>query len=81
MSLIPTPGAVSGKPPITASWVRYITTKGTPEQIDALIYEEVTKLGRKEGGLMFTFGLYPGVPLANIKALMDALSRYAFYYS
>lgn len=58
-----------------------ITFGGTPAQIDALIREEVTKLGRKEGGLMMIYGLYPGVPLANVKALMDALERYAGYFA
>lgn len=58
-----------------------ITYGGTPQQIDALIREEVVKLGRKEGGLMMIYGLYPGLPLENIKALMDAMERYAGYYS
>ncbi|MBI9016810.1 MAG: hypothetical protein JEZ07_06055 [Phycisphaerae bacterium] len=58
-----------------------ITPYGTPEQIDALIKEEVKKLGSKEGGLMMIYGLYPGVPLDNVKALMDAMEKYAFYYS
>lgn len=57
-----------------------ITYGGTPAAIDALIREEVTKLGRKEGGLLMIYGLYPGVPLANVKALMDALERYATYF-
>ena len=58
-----------------------ITPFGTPEQIDALIREEVEKLGSKEGGLMMMYGLYPGVPLSNVKALMDAMEKYAGYYS
>jgi len=58
-----------------------ITRFGTPEQIDALIQEEITKLGSKAGGLMMIYGLYPGVPLENAKALMDAMERYAFHYS
>ncbi len=58
-----------------------ITARGTPEQIDSLIREEVTKLGGKAGGLMMIHGLYPGVPLENIKALMDAMEKYATYYS
>jgi hypothetical protein len=58
-----------------------ITARGTPMQIDALIYEEVTKIGRKEGGLTMVYGLYPGVPLENARALMDAMEKYAFYYS
>lgn len=58
-----------------------ITPFGTPEKIDALVREEVSKIGRKEGGLMMIYGLYPGVPLENVKALMDAMERYAFYFS
>ena len=58
-----------------------ITPFGTPQQIEALIREEVTKLGSKAGGLMMIYGLYPNVPLENVKALMDAMERYAFYYS
>ena len=58
-----------------------ITRFGTPAQIDALIREEVTQLGRKEGGLMMVYGLYPGVPLENVRALMDAMTRYATFYA
>lgn len=57
-----------------------VTPYGTPKEIDALIREEVEKVGCKEGGLLMIYGLYPGVPLENIKALMDAMERYAFYY-
>jgi hypothetical protein len=60
---------------------QHITPGGTPEQIDALIRKEVEMLGSKEGGLMMIYGLYPGVPIENVKALMDAMERYAFYYS
>jgi len=58
-----------------------ITRYGTPQQIDALIREEVEKLGSKQGGLMMIYGLYPGVPLSNVKALMDAMEKYATYYA
>ncbi len=58
-----------------------ITPNGTPEQVDALIREEVEKLGGRNGGLMMIYGLYPGVPLENAKALMDAMEKYAFYYA
>jgi uroporphyrinogen-III decarboxylase len=58
-----------------------VTALGTPAQIDRLIREEVAKLGRKEGGLMMVYGLYPGVPLENVAALMDAMERYAGYYA
>jgi hypothetical protein len=58
-----------------------VTRFGTPAQIDALIRQEVTCLGRKEGGLMMVYGLYPGAPLENVRALMDAMTRYAGFYS
>ncbi len=58
-----------------------ITYAGTPAEIDALIRREVELLGRKEGGLMMIYGLYPGLPLENVRALMDAMERYAGYYS
>jgi uroporphyrinogen decarboxylase len=58
-----------------------ITARGTPKQVDDLILEEVEKLGSKEGGLMMIHGLYPGVPLENVKALMDAMEKYATFYS
>lgn len=57
-----------------------ITAQGTPRQIDDLIKEEVEKLGSRRGGLMMIFGLYPGVPVENVKALMDAMEKYATYY-
>ena len=58
-----------------------ITRFGSPEQIDKLIRQEVEKLGSKQGGLMMIYGLYPGVPLENVKAIMDAMERYADYYA
>lgn len=58
-----------------------ITPRGTPVEIDAHIRTVVEKVGRKEGGLMLTYGLYPGVPIENIAALMDALERYTGYYT
>ena len=58
-----------------------ITPYGTPAQIDALIREEVEKIATPQGGLTMIYGLYPGVPLENAKALMDAMEKYAFYYS
>lgn len=58
-----------------------ITARGTPAQIDALIREEVEKLGSKKGGLMMIYGLYGGLPLRNIAAVMDAMEKYAVHYS
>jgi len=58
-----------------------ITRGGTPEQVDALIREEVEKLSTPMGGLSMIYGLYPGVPLENVKALMDAMERYAGFHN
>jgi uroporphyrinogen decarboxylase len=58
-----------------------ITVQGTPARIDALIREEVEQLGSPRGGLMMIYGLYPGVPPDNIGAIMDAMEKYAGYYS
>jgi hypothetical protein len=58
-----------------------ITAKGTPAEIEQLIHDEVARIGTKEGGLTMIYGLYPGVPLENIKALMDAMEKYAFYFA
>jgi uroporphyrinogen decarboxylase len=58
-----------------------VTRFGDPGEIDELIRREVEKLGSAEGGLMMIYGLYPGVPLENIKAIMDAMERYAAFYS
>jgi hypothetical protein len=57
-----------------------ITAEGTPEMIDALVREEVEKIGSRKGGLMMIYGLYPGIPVENTEALMDAMEKYAFYY-
>jgi len=58
-----------------------ITVAGTTVQIDAHIREIVEKLGSKRGGLMLIYGLYPGVPLENAKAVMDAMEKYSTHYS
>lgn len=58
-----------------------VTAFGTPKEIDTLIRKEVSMLGSRKGGLMMTFGLYPGTPLKNVKALMDAFERYMTYHA
>ena len=59
---------------------QFVTTRGTPAQIDALIRREVAAIGTPQGGLMMIFGLYPGSPLENVEALMDAMEKYAGYF-
>ena len=58
-----------------------VTVYGTPDEIDAMVRRHVEVLGSRQGGLMMIYGLYPGVPLENVRALMDAMERYATHYS
>ncbi len=58
-----------------------ITVHGTPAEIDKLIRYEVETIATREGGLMMIYGMYPGVPLGNAAAVMDAMERYAAYYA
>jgi len=57
-----------------------ITPFGTPTEIDTYIRQCIKTVGCKAGGLMMIYGLYPGVPLENVKALMDAMTRYADFW-
>lgn len=58
-----------------------VTRFGSPKDIDTLIRREVESLGCREGGLMMIYGLYPGVPLENAAALMNAMEKYTGYFS
>ena len=57
-----------------------ITPYGSPAEIDAHVRNCIETIGCPEGGLMMIYGLYPGVPLENVKALMDAMTRYADFF-
>jgi uroporphyrinogen decarboxylase len=57
-----------------------VTRFGSPGDVEDLIHEEVEKLGSPEGGLTMIAGIYPGIPLENIRALMDAMEKYSTYY-
>ena len=57
-----------------------VTVFGSPKEIDELIYYEVKSLACPDGGLMMVFGLYPGTPMENVVAVMDAMERYMQWY-
>ncbi len=57
-----------------------ITPFGTPSEIERLIRDEITALSSPAGGLYMIYGWYPGVPLENVRALMDAMEKYMFYW-
>lgn len=50
---------------------------GTPEKIRRHVLEVLELLYDPAGGLILTFGLYPGTPLENVAALMDVLEAIA----
>ena len=58
-----------------------VAVRGTPAEVDALIRREVETLGDPAGGLMLNHGAYVGMPLENMRAVMDAMERYSTYYS
>lgn len=58
-----------------------VTRFGTPKQIDDHVRHAAETLGSPEGGLMMMYGLYPGVPLENVEALMDAMEKYSTHFS
>ncbi len=57
-----------------------VTRFGTPQEIDNLIRQEVSAIGSPQGGLTMIYGLYPGLPLENVKAVMDAMEKYMGYF-
>lgn len=58
-----------------------VTVHGSPREIDELIRQEVSRLGSREGGLMLVYGLYPGTPIENAAAVMDAMEKYTGFFS
>ncbi|MFW5857288.1 MAG: uroporphyrinogen decarboxylase family protein [Planctomycetota bacterium] len=58
-----------------------VTRFGTPDAIRAHVRHCVETLGSPEGGLMLLFGLYPGAPLENVAALMDAMETCSTHHA
>jgi len=56
---------------------QHITPTGTPTEIREYLREVLKKLYDPAGGLILTFGLYPGTPIENVKMLMDVLEHIA----
>lgn len=53
---------------------------GTPEEIDAHIFDCVRKLGSPKGGLDFMWYAFPPTPKENIEAAARAMHKYATYW-
>ncbi|MFO7871545.1 MAG: uroporphyrinogen decarboxylase family protein [Kiritimatiellia bacterium] len=58
-----------------------VTRFGTPGQIHDHIRTAVQELGSKRGGLTLVYGLYPGTPLENAGAVMEAMEKCSGYFS
>ncbi len=56
---------------------QHITPVRPPGELQEYIREILRQLADPAGGLMLTYGLYPGTPLENVKALMDILESVA----
>lgn len=54
-----------------------VTVFGTPVEVRAHIRESIRTLGSHQGGLSLIWGVYPGTPLANIEAAVEAMGEYA----
>jgi len=53
---------------------------GTPQEIRALIEEEVRVLGSQKGGLELNCGLYPPTPPENVEAVVSAMEDFRTYW-
>ncbi len=56
---------------------QHITPSAAPAQVQDYVAEILRQLSDPAGGLILTFGLYPGTPLPNVSALMDILEEVA----
>lgn len=56
---------------------QHVTPSGTPAEVREYVGDILRQLADPAGGLILTFGLYPGTPLENVRALMDTLEEVA----
>lgn len=58
-----------------------VTVFGTPEQSAAHVRHCIERLGSPRGGLDLIWGVYPGTPLANIRAVARAMDEHAMMWA
>lgn len=56
---------------------QHITRQSDPTLVDEYLADVMCTLYDPAGGLLLTYGLYPGTPLGNAKVIMDFLERVA----
>ena len=54
-----------------------VTRGGSPQDVKELIREAVVKLASPRGGLSLVYDLYPGIPIRNVEAVMQAMEEYS----
>ena len=59
---------------------QFVMPLGTSHDVRDLVKEIVMKLGSPKGGLELQADLCPDVPLENIRALLDAIKEYRYYW-
>ncbi|MFW5845018.1 MAG: uroporphyrinogen decarboxylase family protein, partial [Planctomycetota bacterium] len=74
-------GTLKGRMCLDLSMGGPVLDRGDPAAIDAHVRRTVETLGSRDGGLMLRYGLYPGVAMANVAAIMDAFEKYSGYFS
>ena len=55
-----------------------VTRGGSPKDVKEWIREAVSKLSSPRGGLSLVYDLYPGIPIRNVEAVMEAMEQYCF---
>jgi len=59
---------------------QFLLPFGAPKDIESHVRNAVTLLGSEKGGLMFTAGVYPDVPIRNVEALCRAFEKHRHYH-
>ena len=54
-----------------------VTRGGSPKDVKEWIREAVVKLGSPTGGLSLVYDLYPGIPVRNAEAVMEAMEEHS----
>ena len=54
-----------------------VTRGGSPRDVKELIREAVEKLASPRGGLSLVYDLYPGIPIRNVEAVMEAMEEHS----
>ena len=60
---------------------QHLLPKASPQELDEHIMEIIRRLGSPQGGLFLKAGIYPDVPLENIRAVLEAIRKYRTFWT